>query len=276
MLAYVLKEVWIIRELNKMGKVRFKDYLIDILSGKADISAKVVENISLITNIAPDYIYKIESNYIKFIDVQDKMEIIKDILKFLRVTSPEKVLKIEQVAYYKTRNDKNELLPLWLEKCYRETLKQTVGEHNKENIDKLVKYIIECAKNNEFKEEHLIKEYNEKGIYLVICDDIPGAKIRGAFKVHRGIPAIYLTHKHHRIADIYFALLHEWAHCKTNLNKAQSTSLVAYEDGKDKLELQADEQAFEWMVPNKYYTQVCIDNRYNVNEYQKYNRILKC
>ena len=71
-----------------MEKIRFKDYLIDyleynnitnkdfanrieitpkhlidILSGSSDLSSQVVNNISLVTGISVDYIYKIESNY---------------------------------------------------------------------------------------------------------------------------------------------------------------------------------------------------------------------
>ena len=49
-----------------------------------------------------------------------------------------------------------------------------------------------------------------------------GSKIRGAFKVHVNKPAIYITMKHRRIADIYFALLHELAHCKSDFNRANN------------------------------------------------------
>ncbi len=262
-------------------------HLIDILSGNADISSEIANKISLVTDIPVDYIYKVELNYkfedeiekylekekltqtvylnkykykyliendyIEFIDTSDKLEVIKDILKFLRVPSPEKVREIDQGAYYKSKNDKPELLLLWLEKCYRETLKQQVTEYQKENIEILVKYIRECAKKNKFDKEELIQNFNDNGIFLVVQEDIPGSKIRGAFKVHRGIPAIYLTYKHRRLADIYFALLHELAHCKTNYNKAQSTSLVSFEEGGDEEELRADKQAYTWMVDDKYY-----------------------
>ena len=71
-----------------MEKLRFKDYLIDyleynnitnkdfanrinitpkhlidILSGNMDLSSQIIENISLVTSIPVDYIYKIETNY---------------------------------------------------------------------------------------------------------------------------------------------------------------------------------------------------------------------
>lgn len=279
-------------------------HLIDILSGERDISSNIIDKISLVTNIPADYIYRVEANYkfekiiedylekenltetkylnkynykyliannyMKFIDKENKLEIIKDILKFLRVSTPEKVYEIDKSALYKSNNDKPELLLLWLEKCYRETLEQTVEEYNKKNIDSLVEYIREVAKNNEFNEEKLIKKFNENGIYLVIQEDIPGSKIRGAFKVHRGIPAIYLTYKHHRIADIYFALLHELAHCKTDFNKAQSMSLVSYEDEIDETEKNADNQAYSWMVDEKYYKNICCKDNYRIETESQY------
>lgn len=303
-----------------MEKIRFKDYLIDyleynnitnkdfanrigitpkhlidILSGNRDLSSQIIDNISIVTNIPVDYIYKMESNYkfekeiddylsennitetqylnkyqykylketnfLDFIDRDNKLEVIKDILKFLRVSTPQKVDEIDKAAYYKSNNDKPELLLLWLEKCYRETLKQHVNEYDKNNIDTLVNYINECAFNNVFNEENLIKTFNDNGIFLVIQDDIPGSKIRGAFKVHRGIPAIYLTHKHKRIADVYFALLHELAHCKSDYNKAQSTSLISYDNEVEEL---ADNQAYNWMVDNKYYREICCNSSYDI------------
>lgn len=275
-------------------------HLIDILSGTTQLSSQLIDKISFITDIPADYIYRIESNYnlesridtflireelsktdylnkfdykylikdnyIDIIDKNDKLEIIKDILKFLRVPSPEEIYKIDNNAYFKSKNDKPELLLLWLEKCYRETLKQKVSEYHKENIDVLVDYISKSAKDGKYVEEELINEFNKNGIFLVIQDDIPGSKIRGAFKVHRGIPAIYLTHKHKRIADIYFALLHELAHCKTDFNKAQATNLISYETCDDKKEVKRDNQAFNWAVDDNYYYNICCKKDYNIEK----------
>lgn len=279
-------------------------HLIDILSGTTQLSSQLIDKISFITDIPADYIYRIESNYnlesridtflireelsetdylnkfdykylikdnyIDITDKNDKLEIIKDILKFLRVPSPEEIYKIDNNAYFKSKNDKPELLLLWLEKCYRETLKQEVSEYHKENIDVLVNYISKSAKDGKYFEEELINEFNKNGIFLVIQDDIPGSKIRGAFKVHRGIPAIYLTHKHKRITDIYFALLHELAHCKTDFNKAQATNLISYETCDDKEEEKRDNQAFNWAVDDNYYYNICCKKDYDIEEETKF------
>ncbi len=273
-------------------------HLIDILSGERDMSLNIIKNISLVMNISPEYIigielnykleneirdylksqhiteqeflerfnykYLIKENYFEFIDKYNKMDIIKDILKFLRVSSPDKIYELSHNVYLKSKNDRPELLLLWLEKCYKETLKQSVEKYDKGNIAHLVSYILKCAKGGVFDEEKLIKEFNKCGIYLVIGYDIPGSKVRGAFKVHKEAPAIYLTLKHKRIADVYFALLHELAHCKTDYNRAKNVSLISYEIENDEIEKRADEQAFNWMVDDVYYDSIKENDSYDV------------
>lgn len=279
-------------------------HLIDILSGERELSTSIIESISFVTDIPSDYIYRVESNYkleetidqyliknnltetkylnkfnykylmennwIHFVDVTSKIEMIKDILKYLRVKEPDIVYEIDKKIYFKSKNDKPELLLLWLEKCYRETLKQNVQQYQKENINKLVNYIRESASNNLFDEKALIKKFNENGIALVIQEDIPGSKIRGAFKVHKNKPSIYITYKHKRIADIYFSLLHELAHCKSDFNKAKSTNLVSFEEKNIEEEKHADEQAYNWMVDEEYYHNIILNKNYNIINETKY------
>lgn len=279
-------------------------HFIDILAGTMELSSSIIDSISIVTNIPSDYIHRLELNYkfektitdyleqkqitetkylnkfsykylidnlwINFVDINDKMEIIKDILKYLRVKSPEKVYEIDEKIFFKSTNDKPELLLLWLEKCYRETLNQDIKDYHKDNIDFLVNYIRDMAKNKTFNEKELIKIFNEKGIALVIQEDIPGSKIRGAFKVHKDVPAIYITYKHKRIADIYFALLHELAHCKRDFNKAKSTNLISFYDKDIAEEFNADEQAYSWMVDNKYYNSIVNNKNYDISKEKKY------
>lgn len=276
-------------------------HLIDILSNNRQLSSNIIDNISLVTNIPIDYIYRIEYNYrldkiiedylnneqltesdflnkfnyqylinnnwFEFTNTNDKQTIIKDILKFLRVSDPYKIYELDTSACYKSKNDKPELLLLWLEKCYRETLKQELKEYNKNSVINLVKYINDSAKRNIFNEKSLIKTFNDNGVALVIQEDIPGSKIRGAFKVNKDVPAIYLTYKHKRIADIYFALLHELAHLKTDYNKAKAGALVAHLDEKED---KADKAAYNWMVDNKYYDLITLDKNYDINSETKY------
>lgn len=312
-----------------MSKIRFKDYLkdylelnnitnkdfalrlgitqkhlIDILSGKEDLSSSTISKISIVTNIPESFIYGVESNYkmeyniedyletheltistflnkfsykfliksefMPFTDKEDKIEIVKDILKYLRVPKIEKIYELDNGILYKSKNDKPELLALWLEKCYKETLKQDIVKYSKENITLLIEKIKKYAIENKFVEKDLICDFNKLGIYLVIEDDIPGSKIRGAFKVHKDKPAIYLTKKHKRIADIYFALLHELAHCKSDFNKAKASSFVSFDNEKNSLESKADKTAFEWMVDDDYYFNVVLKPGYNIYSEKTY------
>ncbi len=277
-------------------------HLIELLAGKREFSAQIITNISLVTDIPVDYIYNIEKdykleqeihrylekenltltkylnkfcyrllpkeNYFEYKDESDKLEILKDILKFLRVTTPEKLYELNDTIFYKSKNNKPELLFLWLEKCYRTALTQKVSTYKKENIPILVQKIKELAKKNLFDEEKLIHLFNENGIYLVIQDDIKGSKIRGAFRVLCGVPAIYLTHKHQRIADIYFALLHELAHCKTDFNKAQAKNLISYENNNQ--EDSIDQQAYCFMVDDTYYKEICCKKNYDIKDEKNY------
>ena len=73
-----------------------------------------------------------KEKYIDFKDFEDSIKLIKNILKFLHISISEKVYEINFQAHYKSSSDKLELLVLWLEKCYRETLKQIILKYHKE------------------------------------------------------------------------------------------------------------------------------------------------
>lgn len=263
--------------------------LIDIINGDVQLSQNMIYNISFITEIPVSYIENVELNYkfdntinlfleknnltikefinkfsykefskeyeVKFTDEKSDIWIAKDILKYLRITNPELLYKKDNTIFYKSKNDKPELLSLWLERCYKVVSNQEVGIYDKDNIEILVYYIRDCAKNNIFNKEELIKKFNEYGIFLAIEKDLKGSKIRGAFKVLNDKPAIYITKKHNRYADIYFALLHELAHCKSDFNRAKSGSIVSTYDDKDleDYELKADSTALNWMINDSLY-----------------------
>ena len=144
---------------------------------------------------------------------------------------------------------------------------QELGIYNKDNIDKLVSFIRKEAGSNKFDKDRLIKEFNKNGIFLAIEPDLEGAKIRGAFRVLNDKPAIYLTPKYKRIADIYFALFHELAHCKSDYNRAKSGSFVSIENIKSEedYEIRANKTAFNWMVNDKTYNDIVKSKNYEDN-----------
>lgn len=275
--------------------------LIDIIKGNVELSQNMIYNISFITGIPVSYIENTEQNYkmdkviknyldenhlsirnyinrfsykelaneyqVKYSDSRNDYAIAKDILKYLRITNPNSLTKENNVIFYKSKNDKPELLALWLERCNRIIENQEVEKYTKENINKLVEFIKMEASNNSFDENKLIMEFNKNGIFLAIQDDLKGTKVRGAFKVLNDKPAIYITKKHKRYADIYFALLHELAHCKSDFNRAKSGSIITMYDEKETedYEIKADMQALDWMISNKIYDK--IKNNYkNIEE----------
>ena len=275
--------------------------LIDIIKGNVELSQNMIYNISFITgspvscvenaeqkykmdkviqnyldenhlsirNYINRFSYKelAEEYHVKYRDARNDYAIAKDILQYLRITNPNSLTKENNVIFYKSKNDKPELLALWLERCNRIIENQEVEKYTKQNINKLVEFIKMEASNNSFDENKLIMEFNKNGIFLAIQDDLKGTKVRGAFKVLNDKPAIYITRKHKRYADIYFALLHELAHCKSDFNRAKSGSIITMLDDKETedYEIKADMQALDWMISNKIYDK--IKNNYkNIEE----------
>ena len=275
--------------------------LIDIINGKVSLSFNLICNISFISDIPVNYITNVEESFkidnsikeflneknisirqfinsfhykdlnkmynISFKNDLNDYSIARSILKYLRITNPNQMYKEDNVIFYKSKNDKPELLALWLEHCYRTVKNQEIGVYKKENIEKLVSFIREEASNDRFDKDRLIKEFNKNGIFLAIEPDLKGAKIRGAFRVLNDKPAIYITPKYNRYADIYFAILHELAHCKSDFNRAKSGSFVSLENvhSDEDYELRADRTAFNWMVDDKIYQKIIDTKEYDNN-----------
>ena len=306
--------------------------LIDIINGKISLSFNMICNISFISDISVDYICSVEKNFdldkrinnfitannmtirafinkfhykelnkeynVVYNNDLNDYSIARGILHYLRINDPNQLYKEDNHIFYKSKNDKVELLVLWLERCYRVVQEQLLSDYKKENIDKLVQFIRNEAKKNSFDKNRLIKEFNKNGVFLAIEPDLKGSKIRGAFRVLNDKPAIYITTKYKRYADVYFALLHELAHCKSDFNRAKNGSIVSYENEKSIIdyELRADKTAFNWMVNDKAYNKIkelkdfdptneiscfvvyrlAYDNliSYSSKTYQKYNKII--
>ena len=225
--------------------------LIDIIEGRVALSLNMICNIAFVSEIPASYIfnieekYKIDKNIDKYLEntnqsikqfinrfnykeLKEKYNVIyKDerndyciaegILKYLRSIDPATITNNYNHIFYKSKNDKPELLALWLERCYRVVQEQKLGEYKRENIDLIIDFIKKQAKELQFNKEELIKVFNENGIFLAIEPDLKGAKIRGAFRVLNNKPAVYITTRHKRYADVYFALLHELAIVKVIL-----------------------------------------------------------
>ena len=164
--------------------------LIDIIKGNVELSQNMIYNISFITGIPVSYIENTEQNYkmdkviqnyldenhlsirnyinrfsykelaneyqVKYSDSRNDYAIAKDILQYLRITNPNSLTKENNVIFYKSKNDKPELLALWLERCNRIIENQEVEKYTKQNINKLVEFIKMEASNHSFDENKLI------------------------------------------------------------------------------------------------------------------------
>ena len=304
--------------------------LIDIIEGRVALSFNMICNIAFISEIPVNYIFNVEENFridknideyleknnltirkymnkfnykelrekygVIYRDERNDYAILEDIFRYLKIMNPSLIYKQDNHIFYKSKNDKPELLALWLERCFRVVQEQEINEYKKENIDILVKFIKEEANNLNFDKEKLINKFNENGIFLAIEPDLKGAKIRGAFRVLNDKPAIYITPKYNRYADIYFALLHELAHCKSDFNRAKKASIVSLENEKsiEDYEIKADKTALNWMVNDEEYKEIVknknYDNlncfivyrlakdkyiKYNSNIYQEYNKVIE-
>lgn len=264
-----------------------------ILNKKRELSYKLLEKISMVTPFALKDMIIIQSNYniekeiidkvhknndtvkeyikrykykqlesytqeIKFKNIEDELEVMKDIMKYLRMANPYKN-KLSTVRF-KSKHNKVELVNIWLEKCYREAKKQNVTTYNKKNLEVVIEHINKFAKTEQFDKDELLHLFNQNGIYLSIVEDMPGSKIRGAFKVLNNKPAVYITLKHKRPADIYFALLHELGHCKTDFNSGKNKTYISIDESmveeQDKSEEVADHKAYNWMISDTLYTRV--------------------
>ncbi|WP_240843028.1 transcriptional regulator [Acidaminobacter sp. JC074] len=264
-----------------------------ILNKKRKLSFDLMKKISMITPFTIEEIVKVESTYdiekkieeafhkhndtykayikrykykqledydedIILKDIDNELQVVKDIMAYLRISSPF-INKVDNVLF-KSKHDKTELVNIWLEKCFRETKKQEIEEYTPNSINEIVKNIIQFAKRGIFNRDELTKLFNDNGIFLSIIEDLPGSKIRGAFKVLDTKPAIYITLKHKRPADVYFALLHELAHCKTDFNSAKSKSFISFEDNVLKeiplAEKLADQKAFDWMINEMVFNEI--------------------
>ena len=306
--------------------------LIDIIDGKVSLSFNIICNIAFVSDIPVDYISNVEENFkidnkindfikkenitirdfinrFHYKELSNKYNVIykndlndysiaRSILKYLRISDPNLLYKDNNKIFYKSKNDKKELLALWLERCYRIVINQNVNKYDRKNIINIVNFIRDEAKKLNFDKEKLTKVFNENGIYLAIENDLKGSKIRGAFKVLNDKPAIYITTKHKRYADIYFALLHELAHCKSDFNRAKNGSIVSFFENEsiDDYEIKADNTAFNWMIDNKEYNEyiknISDENKYSIpcfvvyrlaydkyikyssSLYQKYNKLI--
>lgn len=261
-------------------------HLSEIINKNIDISDELVLAISLVTDFDVSYILKLENNkkmvrylndkfktedkikeyldsfYIKelekegWIVLTHKEDIYNnaiDLLKFFRVRNFDIIEeKRENTLFKKNANSDDNKVLLWLNRCENLTRNQEVGEFKMSNIDDVLMYLKE-TRNKDLDIETLVKYFNSKGLYLVVEKALKGTKIRGASKVKRNKPAIYLTTLYKDKASFYYALYHELGHIKKHYSMAKNKYII---EAEEKLEEEADKFAFNEMISSDVWNKI--------------------
>jgi len=265
-------------------------HLSEIINKNIDISDELVLAISLVTDFDVSYILKLENNkkmvrylndkfkteenlkiyldsfYIKELEKEgwivlthkeDVYNTAIDLLKFFRVRNFDIIEeKKENTLFKKNINSDDNKVLLWLSRCENLTKDQEVSEFKMSNIDDVLAYLKE-ERNKDINIERLVEYFNSKGLYLVVEKALKGTKIRGAAKVKRNKPAIYLTTLYKDKASFYYALYHELGHIKKHYSMAKNKYII---DGEEKLEEEADRFAFNEMISSDVWNKIISSN----------------
>ncbi|MBQ2917540.1 MAG: helix-turn-helix domain-containing protein [Clostridia bacterium] len=263
----------------------------ELLNGKTNITLEMAANIERLTGIDSSFIINVENsnkikekilneygtvenvekqineqyhikdlkktNWIKFKDETNILQMCIDILDFLKVKDFNVVKKMEeQVLFKKTGNDFKKIA-LWIAHCDEVVKEQKISEYNSYNLLFLIKDLNEYAYNNT-TDIHEIKEIlNKYGIYFACEKAMPGSKVRGCFKVKGNKPAIYITDNYAGKDSLFFELFHEIGHCKSDYNEGKSKVII---DGNEEKEKRADQFALRMMIRDDIWKQVLETN----------------
>lgn len=283
-----------------------KKHLNEIINGKSNMSSDLMYAIATLTGIDINFIAAIENkkkvtedcikdfgseealnNYLnefkpleikkrKWINFRDEKNVLEkayDILQYLKYSNFDVVKKSKERILFKENGDSIELLSLWLARCDHLAELQIVNEYHKENLPIIIKEINNyCFENNSFNFETIKNILNKYGIYFVIEDALPSTIVRGAFKVFKNKPAIYLTRYYKRQDGIVFALYHELGHAKSDFNQGKAKVII---DGNDVQEKRADNFATNAMISKEDFHIILknVDSHIKVKQYSESKKI---
>ncbi len=278
-----------------------------ILNNKADLSTDLMYAISILTDIDINFIASIENKrkvveylnekfksevgikeylkkfkinelkkngWIKFKDITNVYQNAVDILKFLKFRNFEVLNNTDSILYKKTLN-KKELTALWIARCDELAKGQIVEDYNKSNLKEVIKAINNYVYTEGKIEIQYIKELmNKNGIYFVLEEGLPTSGIRGAFKIYKGKPAVYISTFNKRVDGLVYSLFHELGHVKSDFNQGKSKVIV---EGTKEQEDRADKFAYTNMVPENILNDISINfSEKHLLEVSKDNKIPMC
>ncbi|HHU55138.1 MAG TPA: helix-turn-helix domain-containing protein [Acholeplasmataceae bacterium] len=284
-------------------------HLNEIINGKTNISNSLMLSIAKFTGIDLNFIARIENRrrleedlknkfhndeelkkyleqfkpleaqkrgWLMFKDINNPYQVADDILSYLKYINLDVVKKAKEIILFKENSNKIELLALWIARCDKLAEKQEVKEYNKVYIKEIIDYINNyCYEYSKFDFDDIKKVLNNYGIYFVIENALSSTKVRGAFKIFKSKPAIYLTKYYKRLDGLVFSLFHELGHVKSDYNQGKSKTII---EGNEVQEKRADDFALNAMIPKKDY-KLILQNYHDVGklfEISRQKRIPMC
>jgi transcriptional regulator with XRE-family HTH domain len=257
-----------------------------ILNNKADISTDLMYAISILADIDINFIANIEhkrkvvehlndrfdnekeiKEYLKeyktvelekrgWITFKDKTSVYQkavDILEFLKFRNFDVLDKSDTILYMKTL-DKKELIALWVARCDQLAKNQEVQEYDKSNIQKVVDEINQYVYDyGTIDVSHIQDVMNQNGMYFIIEKGLPSSGIRGAFKIYKGKPAVYISTYQKRVDGLVYSLFHELGHVKSDFNQGKSKVIL---EGTKEQEERANKFSYTSMVPQPIYDDI--------------------
>ncbi|MGK7896897.1 MAG: HigA family addiction module antitoxin [Xenococcus sp. (in: cyanobacteria)] len=194
------------------------------------------------------------------LDSQNKPFVVKDMLSFFGVASPEGWNKFyvgKQVAYRRTKEDQSDLgaITSWLRIGELEAEKQDCPNYNKSKFQKAVKAMrsLTVLPSVEFL-PLLQQQCRESGVVFVLVRSIPRAHVSGVARwlnPHKALIQLSLYGKSND--RFWFTFFHEVAHIL--LHSKDDIFLDEWSKGKDvpsKQEEEANRWARDFLIPPKY------------------------
>lgn len=278
-----------------------------ILNNKADLSTDLMYAISILTDIDINFIASIENKrkvveyldekfenesgikeylkkfkinelkkneWVKFTDITSVYQNAVDILKFLKYRNFEVLDNTDSILYKKTL-DKKELTALWIARCDALAKEQVVEEYDKSNLKKVINEINNYVYIETKIEFQYIRELmNRNGMYFVLEEGLPTSGIRGAFKIYKGKPAVYISTFKKRVDGLVYSLFHELGHVKSDYNQGKSKVIVV---GTKEQEERADKFAYTSMVAEEIFNDISKNfSEKHLLEVSKNNKIPMC
>ena len=259
----------------------------EIVNSKVPITAELAANISRLTGIEASFIINVENDkklketiikdlgnekavdkmlkenfsfkelkergWVKFLDITSPLQNYLDILKFLKIKDLTIIPLLEKQVLFKKDGEDFNKLALWIAHCDEMCAGQQVNEYNKLALDFLVEDINKLAYNGIYDINKIQELLNKYGFYFVCEKALKGTEVRGCFKVRGVTPSIYNTANYAGLDSLYFEILHEIGHCKSDYNEAKNKTI--FESTEEK-ENRADKFALDRMIDEEKWSAI--------------------